>query len=64
MAILVGVAFLAGLGVIVLASLINMAVSRFTSRYQQNIANATDNRMKVTNEVFNNIKFIKVNAWE
>lgn len=28
------------------------------------MAQATDNRMKITNEVFNNIKFIKVNAWE
>lgn len=35
MALLVGPAFLAGVGVILLASTINMLVSRFTSRYQK-----------------------------
>lgn len=64
MAMLVGPSFLAGVGVLLLASTINMIVSRFTSRYQKEVAVATDNRMKITTEVFNNIKFIKVNAWE
>jgi ABC-type multidrug transport system fused ATPase/permease subunit len=63
MAMLVGPSFLAGVGVLLLASTINMIVSRFTSRYQKEVAVATDNRMKITTEVFNNIKFIKVNAW-
>lgn len=63
MAVLVGPAFLAGVGVLVVASVINMMISRFTARYQKEVAQATDNRMKITNEVFNNIKFIKVNAW-
>lgn len=64
MAFLVGAAFLAGFGVIILASGLNLLVSRKNAAYQKNIANATDDRMKATNEVFNNIKFIKVNAWE
>ena len=64
MGFLVGVSFLAGFGVIILASLVNMIISRFTARYQIEISNETDNRMKETNEIFNNIKFIKVNAWE
>lgn len=64
MAFLVGAAFLAGFGVIILASGLNLLVSRKNATYQKNISNATDDRMKATNEVFNNIKFIKVNAWE
>ena len=64
MALVVGVAFLAGFGVLFLISVINLLISRVTGRYQKEIAKATDNRMKITNEVFNNIKFIKVNAWE
>lgn len=64
MAIIVGYAFLAGFGVLFGVSIINMIISRFTARYQKAFADATDDRMKVTTEVFNNIKFIKVNAWE
>ena len=64
MAYLVQASFLAGFGVIFLASLLNMIVSRKVAAYQKGIADSTDNRMKATNEVFNNIKFIKVNAWE
>jgi ATP-binding cassette, subfamily C (CFTR/MRP), member 1 len=64
MALLVGYAFLAGFGVLFIISVINMLISRVTGRYQKEFAKATDNRMKITNEVFNNIKFIKVNAWE
>lgn len=64
MGFLVQASFLAGFGVIILASIINMIVSRWTAAYQKGIAESTDNRMKASNEVFNNIKFIKVNAWE
>ena len=63
MGLTVGFAFLAGFGVLFLVSILNMVISRFTARYQKELANATDDRMKITNEVFNNIKFIKVNAW-
>ena len=63
MGIIVGPSFLAGFGVILLAGIINMIISRRNAVYQKGIADATDDRMKATNEVFNNIKFIKVNAW-
>jgi hypothetical protein len=43
---LVGPAFLAGFGVIILATIINMVVSRKTAAYQKNLSNATDSRMK------------------
>lgn len=64
MGFLVQASFLAGFAVILVASLANMVVSRKNAVYQKEIAIGTDDRMKCTNEVFNNIKFIKVNAWE
>jgi ATP-binding cassette subfamily C (CFTR/MRP) protein 2 len=64
MAVLVHYAFLAGFAVLFVAMAVNMVISKYTSAYQKEIAMATDNRMKITNEVFNNIKFVKVNAWE
>jgi ABC-type bacteriocin/lantibiotic exporter with double-glycine peptidase domain len=64
MALIVQYAFAAGFGVLIIISIINMIISRYTARYQKELANATDDRMKITTEVFNNIKFIKVNAWE
>ncbi len=63
MGFLVQASFLAGFGVILIASAVNMVVSRKNASYQKELANGTDERMKSTNEVFNNIKFIKVNAW-
>ncbi len=64
MSYLVQASFLAGFGVILIASLLNLLISRVTAKYAIEIAQATDNRMKETNEVFSNIKFVKVNAWE
>ena len=64
MGFLVQASFLAGFGVIIVACILNLLVSRKNAVYQKDIADATDERMKATNEVFNNIKFIKVNAWE
>jgi ATP-binding cassette subfamily C (CFTR/MRP) protein 2 len=64
MSLIIGPAFLAGFGVTFIAGLFNVFMSRFTARYQINLATETDNRMKMSNEIFNNIKFIKVNAWE
>jgi hypothetical protein len=63
MAVLVHISFLAGFGVLFLASAVNMVISRYTASYQKELATATDNRMKITNEIFNNVKFVKVNAW-
>lgn len=49
MGYLVHASFLAGFGVILIASMVNMLVSKKSSAYQKNIADATDNRMKCTN---------------
>ncbi len=49
MAYLVQASFLAGFGVIFIASILNLLVSRYTAGYQKGIADSTDNRMKTTN---------------
>ncbi len=49
MGFLVQASFLAGFGVILIASAINMLVSRKNAVYQKNIAVGTDERMKSTN---------------
>jgi ABC-type multidrug transport system fused ATPase/permease subunit len=64
MGVLVHYSFAAGLLVLIIASIVNMSISKCTASYQKDLAIATDNRMKITNEIFNNIKFVKVNAWE
>lgn len=48
MALIVQYAFAAGFGVLIIISIINMIISRFTARYQKELANATDDRMKIT----------------
>jgi ABC-type bacteriocin/lantibiotic exporter with double-glycine peptidase domain len=64
MALIIGISFIAGLIVLILITGSNLMISRYTALYQKEIAKATDDRMKIISEVFNNIKFIKVNAWE
>lgn len=56
--------FLGGFAVIIVATLINSFISKFTAKYQKEAMDGTDSRMKGTNELYNAIKFVKVNAWE
>jgi hypothetical protein len=63
MSLIIGPSFLAGFAVTLVAGIFNVVASSYTARYQRNLAIETDNRMKMSNEVFNNVKFIKVNAW-
>ena len=49
MGFLVQASFLAGFGVLLLAGIINMIVSRKNAVYQNGIADGTDDRMKATN---------------
>jgi hypothetical protein len=64
MGILVKASFLSAFAVIIVVGAFNILITRFVTKYQKNLSNGTDGRMKMTNEIFNNIKFIKVNAWE
>lgn len=64
MGILVHASFLSAFAVIIVVGLFNIVITKYVAGYQKNLSLGTDGRMKMTNEVFNNIKFIKVNAWE
>ena len=64
MVITMGLAFLAGFVVMLCIFFINMQISKVVSRYELSLSEATDSRMQLTRSTFNNIKFIKINAWE
>ena len=61
---LVGISFLAGLGVILLISLGNVYIGKFIFSAYAAIMKAKDKRTKLANEIFSAIKFIKINAYE
>jgi hypothetical protein len=48
MGIIVGFAFMAGFAVILIVSILNIVISRFTAHYQKEFTEATDERMKTT----------------
>ncbi|EAS00380.2 ABC transporter C family protein (macronuclear) [Tetrahymena thermophila SB210] len=61
---IIGISFLFGVGVMLLMGFINFLIGRFSLKYQKLFMKEKDDRMKITTEVFNAIKFIKANAWE
>jgi ABC-type multidrug transport system fused ATPase/permease subunit len=60
----IGISFLAGLGMIFLSIVCNLILSKFLSDSQKALMEAKDKRMKKANEYISNIKLIKVSAWE
>ncbi|KRX07923.1 P-loop containing nucleoside triphosphate hydrolase [Pseudocohnilembus persalinus] len=60
----VGVSFIGGLIVIIILGAANYFITKLQVKYQKILMTKKDGRMKVTNEIFGQIKFIKVNAWE
>ena len=64
MGLLVKASFLSAVAVIIVVGIFNLFITKYVSGYQKHLSSGTDGRMKMTNEIFNNIKFIKVNAWE
>jgi ATP-binding cassette subfamily C (CFTR/MRP) protein 1 len=61
---LVGMHFMSGLGVMILVCIINYFQGKALGRNSRKIMEASDERMKATNETINGIKLIKMNAWE
>lgn len=59
-----GVSFLAGIGIILLMGVFIYVNSRLNARANERLLLAKDKRMKVATEIFDQIRFIKVNAWE
>lgn len=60
----IGVSFLAGLGIVAATSVFNFLIGKFQWRCQNAVMSAKDVRTKATNELFSQIKFVKVNAYE
>lgn len=61
---LIGTAFLGGFIALVVVGYINYLIGKFSTKYHLNYMKAKDERLKRTNEIFNLIRFIKMNAWE
>ncbi|CAD8112763.1 unnamed protein product [Paramecium primaurelia] len=60
----IGIAFLGGLGVIILTAIFNIYVGKIIMDYQIMMMKNKDLRTNCANEIFQQIKFIKVNAYE
>lgn len=58
----IGISFLAGLITTVIMIWITFIVSKYTIKYNSEVLKAKDNRMKATQEMLENIRFIKINA--
>lgn len=60
----IGVSFLAGFGIIIVIGLVVFFVNKLNTKANDALLKAKDKRMKITNEIFNQIRFVKANAWE
>jgi ATP-binding cassette, subfamily C (CFTR/MRP), member 1 len=59
----IGVSFLAGMGIIFLLAVQTFFMSKLSTKANDKLLTAKDKRMKIATEIFNIIRFIKVNAW-
>lgn len=60
----IGLSFLAGFGIIVVIGIVVFLVNKLNTVANDALLKAKDKRMNITNEIFNQIRFIKANAWE
>ena len=60
----IGVAFFAGIGAMTITILLTMVMTNFLTKINDSILKKKDERMKVTEELLQIIKFIKINAME
>lgn len=59
----IGYSFIAGIGVMVVIFLLVFLITKKQNKANDNLLESKDERMKITTEIFNNIRFIKSNAW-
>ena len=59
----IGISFLSGLLTTVIMIWITFIVSKYTIKFNAEVLKAKDNRMKATQEMLENIRFIKINAF-
>ncbi|KAL4482732.1 hypothetical protein ABPG73_021392 [Tetrahymena malaccensis] len=60
----IGISQLFGVAVMLIMWIANYFVARLSFKYSKFYKQEKDDRMKITTEIFNAIKFIKANAWE
>lgn len=60
----IGISFLSGIGVMILTITLTFVFSKISIKANENVLKAKDERMKVTEEIFSIIRFIKINAFE
>ncbi|KAF5732819.1 Multidrug resistance protein ABC transporter family [Tripterygium wilfordii] len=60
----IGLGSLAALAATLTVMAFNIPITRIQKRYQSNIMQAKDGRMKATSEVLRNMKIIKLQAWD
>ncbi|GAQ81666.1 ABC transporter C family [Klebsormidium nitens] len=60
----VGLSMLAGLATMVFIMTLNFIIARWQRKLQKALMEAKDKRMKATTESLNNMKIIKLHAWE
>lgn len=61
---LIGPSSFSGFAAIIFMGMVNYFMGKTAMQYFKKIMTTKDNRIKCTNEIFGQIKFIKVNAWE
>lgn len=60
----IGISFLVGVGVMALLMILTLTFTKISTTANDELLKAKDARMKVTEEIFQIIKYIKVNAHE
>lgn len=60
----IGISFVSGFVIIILVMICTFTVSRIASKGNDLLLKKKDERLKVTEEIFNIIRFIKINAME
>ncbi|CAK67068.1 unnamed protein product (macronuclear) [Paramecium tetraurelia] len=64
MFVYIGLSFLGGFGIMLLTAVWNTMIGKFLMKYQQTMMKEKDKRTNCANQIFSQIKFIKINAFE
>lgn len=60
----IGISFLSGVAVMIMTITLTFVFSKISIKANESVLKAKDERMKVTEEIFSIIRFIKINAFE
>lgn len=60
---MLGLTFICGIAILLIAIYINMEISRASARYQKEYMKKQDARISMTTECLNNIKMLKLYSW-